>query len=384
MNKIKILTFLTSLLLLSISVSAQLLNDEPCNAISLPVNGLSTCAAMQGSTNTTGVPNPSSCTNGDADATTGTFGSACEDLWFSVTAPINGSLRIDFASISGSTDLSVAAYTATGSCPTLTLSQIACDGDGGVGALPQLNLTGLIPGSTIYIRVWQFNCATDAKFEITAVGAATNEPCNAPVLLGSGGYGTFVGATGNASIGVAGATCGPPTSACPDVWYQTVVPSNGSLTVNYDSGTSGKQFAVAAYKNDCPALPASGNYISCANSVADGTSGTLTISGQIPGDIIYLRVYDTGGTTCETTYGFNISVATNNVIIKALAGAGDGDASEATNPTLVPTLIQNVNIDCSTKYDFMIRAVVQQTILPTKITILPLPLLLATMLKLHF
>ena len=51
------------------------------------------------------------------------------------------------------TDSVVAAY--TGTCGG-TLTQVGCDDDAGTGTMSLLPLTGLTPGSTLYVGVWRW------------------------------------------------------------------------------------------------------------------------------------------------------------------------------------------------------------------------------------
>ena len=117
------------------------INNEPCAAIDLNVN--TSCSFQTfttlGATSSSGIPAPG-CGN--------YLGG---DVWFSATVPSNGIVRIDTNS-NTITDGSIAVY--TGSCGALTLLQ--CDADSSSnGLMPYLNLTGLTPGSTIFIRFWE-------------------------------------------------------------------------------------------------------------------------------------------------------------------------------------------------------------------------------------
>jgi hypothetical protein len=147
------------------------INDEPCNAIPLTVGG----SPEGGTFNTltqSSVAAPSGCTNGSPNG--GFTGSGCADAWYSVVVPSDGLLELTMDYISGGTsDMSMAVYSAT-SCST-GLTQIACDGDGGVGALPLVNINDpALAGQTLYVRVWDYNCNnTGTIFEVVANASTT-------------------------------------------------------------------------------------------------------------------------------------------------------------------------------------------------------------------
>ena len=133
---------ITSVLILvnGLKAFAAPTNDDPCNAISLTPSSTCTYATY---------------TNAAATATAGVSTPSCSsylggDVWFSIIVPSNGLLNID-TQTGVMTDGGMAVY--TGTCGALT--QIACDDDGSAnGLMPQLNLTGLTPGTTIFIRIW--------------------------------------------------------------------------------------------------------------------------------------------------------------------------------------------------------------------------------------
>ena len=103
-----------------------------------------TAFSWSNATATAGVPDP-----GCASYSTG-------DVWFTVIAPSNGSLKMD--GLAGSiTDEGMAWYrVASGSCGTndLALTLIECDDDdSNNGLLSYIVRSDLIPGETIYVRI---------------------------------------------------------------------------------------------------------------------------------------------------------------------------------------------------------------------------------------
>ena len=129
-----------------------LTNDECSGAISLTAT--STCSYTTytnlGATNSTGMTAP-----GCASFSGG-------DVWFSVVVPATGQIDVDLQTGS-MTDSGLALY--SGSCGALSL--LDCDDDSSNnGLMSYLSRTGLTPGNTIYIRVWEFGNDNNGTFGI--------------------------------------------------------------------------------------------------------------------------------------------------------------------------------------------------------------------------
>ncbi|MCX7861429.1 MAG: GEVED domain-containing protein [Bacteroidales bacterium] len=162
------------------TASAGPSNDECSGAINLTVNA--TCSY-------------STYTNAGASATLGPPHPGCAnylggDVWFKATVPASGHITIDTKE-GVMTDGGMAIY--TGTCSSLTL--VECDDDDSPnGLMPQIDRTGLTPGSTIYIRVWEYGNNNNGTFQICAYdvgigacGAITNiANCGTTVTVNSG------------------------------------------------------------------------------------------------------------------------------------------------------------------------------------------------------
>lgn len=139
-------------------------NDNPCTAAELPVG--SDCVyqtfTTQDATSTTGVDDP----------TCGFYQG--NDVWFAVTVPGNGQV-IATVEDQGIGDAAMAAY--TGETCDGTLTQIACNDDTN-GLMPALNLTGLTPNTTVYLRVWRYGNTSAGMF-----GICVTTPCGAPISV---------------------------------------------------------------------------------------------------------------------------------------------------------------------------------------------------------
>ena len=138
------------------------LNDDCATAIPLTINASCTYTTYTNAAATT-------------SSTTGTPAPGCAsylggDVWFSVVVPASGILILD-SQVGTILDSGMALY--SGTCGALTL--IECDDDDSSnGAMSYINRTGLTPGSTLYVRFWEFSNDNNGTFGICA---STVVPC---------------------------------------------------------------------------------------------------------------------------------------------------------------------------------------------------------------
>jgi hypothetical protein len=131
------------------------LNDNPCQATNLAVtvSCVYTFFTNAGATASAGVPAP------------GCAGYGGGDVWFTATVPASGQLNID-TQTGVMLDGGMAVY--TGSCASLSL--LSCDDNNSPnGNMPALNLTGLTPGATIWIRIWENGNNNNGTFGICVI-----------------------------------------------------------------------------------------------------------------------------------------------------------------------------------------------------------------------
>lgn len=205
-------------------------NDDPCGAIALtPQYGcLYAGQTMENATQTPLAP------VGTVNVPTAPLcgGTPFNDVWFTSVVPPNGQLIID-TDDGLLTDAALEIYRrASGSCATnnLNLVQIGAGGctTGGSAnnaSMPLLNmLTGLIPGETVYIRVWR-QTGVPSSFSICA--SRTDDPAGGCVfdlrMTDSGGDG-WNGSTVTVGIYVGGIA--PPVLSPP----YTIIGSTGSVS----------------------------------------------------------------------------------------------------------------------------------------------------------
>jgi Secretion system C-terminal sorting domain len=247
-------------------------NDEPCNAIALAVsNGCTyTTYTNECTSASAGVPAPGCAFYSGAD------------VWFSITVPSSGSIAIDTKDIV-MTDGGMAIY--SGTCGALSL--IACDDNNSVnGLMPQISQTGLTPGSTIWIRVWEYGNDNNGTFGICVTdpcpsgNASNDQPCNATLL------GLNVNLTGDntCSNGVGDPATLPScwnAGSSNTVWYKVICPVSGQLKIRTTVGTlSNTQIAV--FSGACGSLTMVTGACN-VNSPSCGTSSYLNSELSLPG-----------------------------------------------------------------------------------------------------
>ncbi|WP_296385012.1 CUB domain-containing protein [Winogradskyella sp.] len=153
--------------------------DDPCNAIPLPLSAFGSCTYAIG--DNTGATD-SDLTNPNIDAPTGCDPVSANyngaDVWFYIDlGPTTTSIQIDLTHIGTSNFDDGVAALYTGTCGG-TLTIVECDDDSGSGTL-EANfsvLNGLTPSTRVYIRVWEWGGFDEGTFNICA--SEVEDPCN--------------------------------------------------------------------------------------------------------------------------------------------------------------------------------------------------------------
>lgn len=273
-------------------------NDDPCNAVSLTV-GNAVCNYTQFTNafagNSTGVPVPG-CANYQGG-----------DVWFTVTVPAGGALN--FNTQQGVvTDAGMAIY--SGSCDNLNL--IDCDDDDSQnGLMPMIMSTGLTPGATIWIRVWENGNNNNGTFGICVntppPAPGNDDPCgainiNAAYTCNYTMY-SNEGSTTTTGAPVPGcATFTTPAASKPDVWFKVVVPCEGKLIFDTQTGTI-TDGGMAIYRGTCDNL----TLIECDDDDSqNGLMPRIVRNDLISGETIWVRFWQYSGGT--GTFGLCITV----------------------------------------------------------------------------
>jgi hypothetical protein len=283
-------------------------NDEPCGALMLePIFGClprsypMSDATITGSTapGVFGIP-PAPC------------GLAPErDIWFTVVVPANGELIFD----TEATDLSDAAlalYTAQGSCAagSLDLQPIgscATEGSSYDVNMPALLASGLTPGDTLYLRVWQ---ESGPRGDALICAHRTDEPSGNCIYTLE-----LTDLQGNGWNGNSVELCVNPPGPSPDLCSTyTVAGDGGTITVGANLGS----VISLSYMNPTP-----GNQ-GVQFRLLTGSGASISISSFPP----------TGGT--QTVFIVNADCNEPPLPFSACYGA-DQSCSETANYGLVST-----------------------------------------------
>jgi len=138
------------------------INDEPCKAIELtPTN---TCSY------TTYTTEAATATTGTGIPAPGCASYLGADVWFKVKVPFSGQLTFTTKElvIKGA---GMALY--TGTCSNMKL--ISCAG--GSAVMPSINQKGLLPGSYIWIRIWEYGNDNNGTIDL-----CVTKPAEAPLV----------------------------------------------------------------------------------------------------------------------------------------------------------------------------------------------------------
>lgn len=300
-------------------------NNEPCSAYALPdvtpsCNYLTyTNAGSIGST----VGTPSGC--GGSSPFQG--GYAGGDVWFSVVVPPSGELDIHTESIDFS-DGAMALYSGPCGSPTL----VACDDDGDPGdgiLMPHIYQTGLTPGTTMYIRVWEYGNNNNGEFGICVTTPDNDDCANAQQICDLNGYG---GVTSSAyTIDQPDNMCGigDPNSPNPgcvfgsgytgtspvqidnNSWLQfTASATTAELFVEISSCQNGNGMQMQIFEGtNCT------NFVPVSNFLETTTSQTVVATGLTIGNTYYIVVDGFAGDICSYT----ISATSGVQVVEAVA-----------------------------------------------------------------
>lgn len=168
------------------------------------------------------------------------------DVWFSVTVPASGHLIFDTQTPSGGlTDIAMAIY--YGDCTT-GLTLIECDDDDSDNGtyMPKIDRTGLTPGATVYIRVWEYGNNSFGDFNFCVYEPSGTGPCASVIGISCGADQTFnASGVGNWNAGI----CGTGTPGQEQIYAFTPATS-GPFILNI-SYTGGDWMSYAYQEGSC-------------------------------------------------------------------------------------------------------------------------------------
>ena len=247
-------------------------NDDPCTAIDITA-GTScnyTTYSNEGASGSTGVTAPG-CANYQGG-----------DVWFKVTVPCGGALTFD-TQTGFITDGGMAIYSGT-SCSALTL--IECDDDDSQnGLMPRISATNLVPGSTVWVRVWEYGNDNQGTFGLCITIPPPPGPagsCSTALPFCTSNVYTFPNNTNVPSLGGSGIYGCLFTTPNP-VWYYMQVQNTGSITIGISqtSNTGAALDVDFALWGPFPTLAASCGGLTAANNISCSYSISNTETAQI-------------------------------------------------------------------------------------------------------
>lgn len=277
-------------------------------------------------------------------------GSADDDVWFSFTAN-NYTQTIQ---VNSSVNMDAVVELFSGSCGGLT--SLYCQDNTFSAGVETINAIGLTPGSTYYIRVYDYYSTGGFPFSICVTGNSigpgqpNDNPCNAlqlPAVTADCNYLQFstVGATQTSTLlapapsGCAGGSSpfmGGFAAGTKDVWFKITVPASGNVFIspqpNLGAGyiTDG---VMALYSGaSCSAL----TQIACSDDYAayPGTTNDLlpfiSATAQTPGATLYLRYF--AYATSQGSFGICVQSPTNDNCSNALNICDLNGYSGSTSP----------------------------------------------------
>jgi hypothetical protein len=283
-------------------------NDNPAGAISLGNPLSNACNSVNGTTTfatqTSVGGTPSGCSATCGGSASASFSGV--DVWYSAVVGPLGTLSVILDEISA-TNLAMAVYTGTPTLLTQVGTSCTCENF--------VSLSGLTPGSTVYIRVWpQSGLPNMGTFSICAyepVPPPNDNPCGAVNLAVGATCTPQTFSTQNATalsgpvVSPTAPTCGTPVAGG-DVWYTVTIPATGSLTVNTTAGTL-TDMAMAAYTLTGACGSGTLTEVACNNDNGASTMPRLVLTGA-PGTVYYVRVWNR-----TTAFGtFQICAFQNN------------------------------------------------------------------------
>lgn len=271
-------------------------NDLPCGAIAIPV---AASCSFRDATN-------SPATDSGVLPVPSCAGYAGGDVWFTAVVPASGDLAINTAA-TGISDAGMSVYSA----PTCAgpFVELGCDDNSGIGNMPFLNLSGLVPASTVYIRVWEKGNNRFGGFQICAseapvCGNPNEDWCDRPATLtpGAGNFqsSTYPYYTSDTPGNLNSEFCGTVEN---NSWYQFVA-TNTTEVFNFtqvNNCVTGRGIQAEVYEVSNDAMGCCSNFNSVSNCWSPGTetTGTVTATGLTIGNTYILMVDGWAGDNCD-------------------------------------------------------------------------------------
>lgn len=222
-----------------------------------------------------------------------------------------------------------------------------------------LNWTSTVAG-TYYIH---FN--TDAacntqnscrSTDITHIMPSPDDPCTAQTLVvGCGGSRLDGDNNGLTNSGIGLPTCG--SYAGGDLWYIFTVPASGTIKIQTYAGTlTDMAMSVYSVTGGCSSTF---TQIACDDNSGFGNMPEITLSGQTPGNTLYIKIWDNNNNQTGTFQIDAADLSTNYCVTGNGIDQGNGCAqlTSATNNQLGSIWDADDRLDFSVDwtYDFTVN-----------------------------
>lgn len=300
--------------------NTALANNDCSSAVPVTVGAGGVCVEVTGT-------NIGATDSGVTDPSCSSY--AGGDVWFSAVVPASGNVTFasDYADANSLTDIGMAVY--TGPCGSLT--EIYCDDDSGNGLMSSISASGLTPGSTVYIRVWEFGNDEIGDFDLCFSEppvSDSNQDCESSTGLCTSA--TLAGASdGEGNIIDLNATNQDCLSTEHESsWFDLEIATAGTFefTLSPSNGSDDYDFAVWVYPGGagqaCPPTVAPDRCSFAAGSGLNGSYDTGLGSGAVDpsedasgdnwvstlnlnvGDVIVILIDNFSSTTSPFTVDF--------------------------------------------------------------------------------
>ncbi len=306
-----------------------------------------------------------SCTQG--------FGGSRPDIWFRLVVPPSGNVNITTMRAAGLIFNNTAMEAFTGSCGSLT--SIACNDNTTANDYAELNLTGLVPGSDLFIRIWNATLLPIGQgfFYLCAVEPSPSPPANddcagatlIPVQVGDcvdDFGGTDLNATDSSPLDGAPEDCDNNFNG-KDIWFKIELPANYTTNQYFMEFqfANGSSVEFEMYKGSCGNLeylecltlptrfvPLEFNIFIFTGLNTDDLIDDLAGVGLAPGDELFFRAWSIA--PGPAIGGFCLRAA--NECISSLDSDLDGVCDEfdncidISNPDQFDTDLDNIGDAC--------------------------------------
>jgi gliding motility-associated-like protein len=305
LKKIQKQIFIIALLFITVvQANAQVpLNDEPCNGTAISaitlvptaVCNFTTFSNVDASNSTgTGIPNPTCANFTDAD------------VWFKATVPVGATQLVIDTKNFGLTDGGLSVYTATGTCPSLTMTELSCADAGSTNpSMPKLTITQPA-GTTVYIRFWGWGgeVGTFGICVSANIPPANDECLTAQSLTVNNNLTCAIATAGTTNNATQSSTLPVPTCAVTnawndDVWYSFVATGIVHRVSLLNVAGTSTAMNITVYSGTCAAF----TQVGCING------NTLDLGGLTAGTTYFVRVF-TNVIATTSSASFNICIGT--------------------------------------------------------------------------